>query len=325
MTSSHPKADRAVNARFADLNPTSPVRTLSRPAAANADPVKALHYYDRTLQLRPGPLKATQWRALDVAGLSDHKPVVVAFELDTDVAAPVARFTGATLDEVNTYAKQHSSKRGDVYKIVLTGGPCGGKSSAMAKLRCRLQKLGFQVLVVSETATEVFKGSGGFDPSWAGTAKERELQKTLIRAQLAREDVFESMAKLREPMPAVMLCDRGTLDGEAFCPPEHWTEALHDMGVTKQELYDNYDCTWSNSLSRRCARSYFRGRNMHSAYLPRGRAGHFPLHRMQDAGVFPVHQHQIACTYANICCFGDAVLPRQRCAALGDGGQVRRG
>jgi hypothetical protein len=35
-----------------------------------------------------------------------------------------------------------------IYRIVLTGGPCGGKSSAMTKLSERLQSLGYQVFIV---------------------------------------------------------------------------------------------------------------------------------------------------------------------------------
>ena len=40
-----------------------------------------------------------------------------------------------------------------IFKIVLTGGPCGGKSTAMAAISERLNALGYQVFVVPEVAT----------------------------------------------------------------------------------------------------------------------------------------------------------------------------
>jgi hypothetical protein len=58
--------------------------------------------------------------------------------------------------------EKHTDKPVPVYKIVLTGGPCGGKSSAMAKLRERLQSLGFQVFIVTEIATLLMTGGATF-------------------------------------------------------------------------------------------------------------------------------------------------------------------
>ena len=37
-----------------------------------------------------------------------------------------------------------------VYTFTITGGPCAGKTTAMAKLSLRLQNMGFDVFVVPE-------------------------------------------------------------------------------------------------------------------------------------------------------------------------------
>ena len=42
-----------------------------------------------------------------------------------------------------------------VHKIVITGGPCGGKSTAMSYIQNEFTKRGFTVLIVAETATEL--------------------------------------------------------------------------------------------------------------------------------------------------------------------------
>ena len=44
-----------------------------------------------------------------------------------------------------------------VKKIVLTGGPCAGKTTALAKIEQDLISLGYKVFVVGESATELIK------------------------------------------------------------------------------------------------------------------------------------------------------------------------
>ena len=46
----------------------------------------------------------------------------------------------------------------DIKKIVVTGGPCAGKSTAMAKIKEELEREGYTVLLVHETATELISG-----------------------------------------------------------------------------------------------------------------------------------------------------------------------
>ena len=42
-------------------------------------------------------------------------------------------------------------------KVVLTGGPCAGKTSALTKIEEELIEKGYKVFIVSETATELIK------------------------------------------------------------------------------------------------------------------------------------------------------------------------
>ena len=126
------------------------------------------------------------------------------------------------------------------FKLCLTGGPCGGKSTAIAKLRSRLERQGFQVLVVAEVATALLSGCGGFDPAWAGTPKLEEWQRVILHQQLRDEAAFERLAALRE-RPAVLICDRGALDGAAFCDQETWRRVLAGSGLTAERLFGRYD------------------------------------------------------------------------------------
>ena len=49
-----------------------------------------------------------------------------------------------------------------VHRVVLTGGPCGVKTTALAQLRARLSELGFLVLCVPEMATMLFSNGCPF-------------------------------------------------------------------------------------------------------------------------------------------------------------------
>ena len=45
-----------------------------------------------------------------------------------------------------------------ITKIVITGGPCAGKTTGMGKIQREFSKRGYTVLFVPETATELITG-----------------------------------------------------------------------------------------------------------------------------------------------------------------------
>jgi hypothetical protein len=105
-------------------------------------------------------LRSVGWTSIEIDGLSDHKVVLAEVEA-APVGEPVdawnadaveGRPAEASADELAAFSVQpteHSTRK--CFKIVLTGGPCGGKSSAICKVRLRLERLGFQVILVQET------------------------------------------------------------------------------------------------------------------------------------------------------------------------------
>src|SRR5262249_31686721 len=52
---------------------------------------------------------------------------------------------------------------------------------------------------------------------------------------LVREDAFLAIAKSRDE-PAVLLCDRGAMDGLAYLPDECWPRLLERAGVAAEDL-----------------------------------------------------------------------------------------
>ena len=96
-----------------------------------------------------------------------------------------------------------------LYRVVLTGGPCGGKTTALARIKARLEEFGFLVVTVPETATMLF--SGGV-PLPSSEASAFAFQKHLLRVQRELEEAFTSLAR-GTGRPAVVICDRGLMDG----------------------------------------------------------------------------------------------------------------
>ena len=69
-----------------------------------------------------------------------------------------------------------------VKKIVLTGGPCAGKSTSLDLIREYLNGLGYLVLIVNESATELI--NGGIKPFGDNSISMLEFQDIVLRYQL---------------------------------------------------------------------------------------------------------------------------------------------
>lgn len=99
-----------------------------------------------------------------------------------------------------------------VYRICLTGGPCAGKTTALAHLTNVLTQLGFRVFCVPEAATLLMKGGAMINCYKFSFEQGVRFQTALMRTQMALEDNFVSLAK-NEELPAVVFMDRGLMDG----------------------------------------------------------------------------------------------------------------
>lgn len=85
-----------------------------------------------------------------------------------------------------------------ITKIVITGGPCAGKTTAMSRVQDAFSKMGYTVLFVPETATELI--TGGVAP-W--TCKSNAAyQECQMRLQAAKEQIFEQAAELDDRLIA---------------------------------------------------------------------------------------------------------------------------
>lgn len=61
-------------------------------------------------------------------------------------------------DTTLNHSKMMKKTEHPIVRICMTGGPCAGKTTALAKLNLVLTQLGFKVLLVPEAATLLMKG-----------------------------------------------------------------------------------------------------------------------------------------------------------------------
>ena len=114
-------------------------------------------------------------------------------------------------------------------RVVLTGGPGGGKTTAADLYR---REIGDEVVIVPEAATILYLG--GF-PRAGENGVRRATQRAIYNVQLNLEDAQSAHYRSR-----VLLCDRGTVDGAVYWPGEP-TAFFEHMGTTLEKELSRYD------------------------------------------------------------------------------------
>ena len=126
----------------------------------------------------------------------------------------------------------------NITRIVLTGGPCAGKTTALAKIIEHFGSLGYQVFTLPEVPT-MFTAAG---MNYLTTNKDYfyEGEKATLEVQLALEDKFYRMAQ-ECTEPCIIVCDRGAMDISAYMVPDMWNTLTRAVGTSTPELRERYD------------------------------------------------------------------------------------
>ena len=127
-----------------------------------------------------------------------------------------------------------------INKIVLTGGPCAGKTTALNWINNYFSERGYTVLFVPETATELI--TNGVAPWTCGT--NYEYQKFQIKLQKIKEKIFDDAAKTMKNDKILIVCDRGILDNKAYMKEVEFKRILKEFGTNETKERDSYDAVF---------------------------------------------------------------------------------
>ena len=169
-----------------------------------------------------------------------------------------------------------------IHKIVLTGGPCAGKTTALACINDHFSQLGYKVLSVPEVPTMVT--AVGWDYMTNNKNFYYEGEKVILELQLALEDKVMRLAEtLTEP--CIVVCDRAVMDISAYIDRKMWLELLDSCGTNEDEIVKRYDGVVHLSTAARGAEKHYTTANNAQRYEKADEEG-LSIARMLDQKVY---------------------------------------
>lgn len=141
-----------------------------------------------------------------------------------------------------------------IFKIVLTGGPCAGKTKVLNGVRKNLEEDGYYVITVPETAESLIGGK--IIPYEDIIVK---FQEQILDIQKAKEDnaieyaenlaeilesnniINEDLKEYSKAKGIIIIFDRGLLDNRAYLPHEEYNNLLKRKNINELNRLDNYD------------------------------------------------------------------------------------
>ncbi|TRY71688.1 hypothetical protein TCAL_03417 [Tigriopus californicus] len=140
------------------------------------------------------------------------------------------------LTDLETVMQREQNKT-KIWKLVLTGGPCGGKTTGQSRISTFFENLGWKVYRVPETATVLI--SGGVNFADLSPEAAEKFQENLLKTMIQMEDTYFDLANAVADRNVLVICDRGTMDASAFISREQWERILARLGLDEVEMRDN--------------------------------------------------------------------------------------
>jgi len=131
------------------------------------------------------------------------------------------------------------NKKRRVVSIVLTGGPCGGKSSALSRIKDLIGKKMSNVNYYTQQETATMLISNGASFPGFDSPQNFTFQIALCKFMMHTHDAFLAIADSSEKR-SVIICDRGVLDNGAYMPSEFFDHIKRLLGIDRPRLLDRY-------------------------------------------------------------------------------------
>ncbi|KAI8892428.1 AAA domain-containing protein [Globomyces pollinis-pini] len=174
------------------------------------------------------------------------------------------------------------------FKVVcLTGGPCGGKTSAISIITDLFESLGWTVYRVPETAAILL--GGGVQFAELDDESAFSFQKHILSVMLSLEKTYRDLALLnsKKGIKTVVICDRGTMDPSAYMPRKDWLRVVKDLNMDEVSLRDHrYDCVVHLVTAAKGAESFYTLENNNTrSEVMNAWVGHSSFHVIDNLSV----------------------------------------
>jgi len=128
----------------------------------------------------------------------------------------------------------------EIKKIVITGGPCAGKTTGLSYIEQELTKMGYKIVFINESATELILN--GLDRGANKTNLDYE--SNIINLQVKKENLYMEYCKNLPYEKVLLICDRGVMDCKSYMTDYEFDTAINQLGLDKIQVRDNYDAVF---------------------------------------------------------------------------------
>ena len=126
----------------------------------------------------------------------------------------------------------------DTIKIALTGGPSGGKTMILEKIKEYVREnTDYNLIIVPETATEL--SNNIIRPQ--DVLNAYDFQNTVFKRQYFKECEVDDVLKYNDKKKNIIVYDRGIIDNKAYLNQELFDMLLSSYDKKELELLSNYD------------------------------------------------------------------------------------
>jgi thymidylate kinase len=124
-----------------------------------------------------------------------------------------------------------------IVRVVLTGGPCAGKSTAKQYVTDHFTNQGYRVVFVDESPTQLMQMGAGFTDQ----TDFFEFERAAMYLQVAKEDVMLDRARSMLHSKILLVVDRGILDIAAYLRPDQFNMLCGETHLCRHQILRRYD------------------------------------------------------------------------------------
>lgn len=201
------------------------------------------------LRIRRGLSQAQLAAKLGVSDKAVSKWETGAARPGTDRLRALAAVYDISVDEL---LLQPERKAPRISRIVITGGPCAGKTTGMAWIASAFAQRGWQLIFMPESATEVILSG-----ITAATCGVYAFQKALMTLQDRREKIYTEAARAMKADKVLIVQDRGIVDSSAYMPKSQYLQVLQELGLSEASARDQYDAVFHLVTAAKGAEEFY--------------------------------------------------------------------